>query len=161
MLPTFSLAGSVRRLGTVATMLLFCGTAFAQQERVAIPAGRMTEASAALVDAGPLPASERLSLTLTLATESSRTAALGEFLTALQTPASASYRKWITPAEFGGQFGATAEQIAAAKGWAASEGLTVEATSASGMRMTVSGFASQWEHTLGVSLHGYRLGERA
>lgn len=109
------------------------------------------------VDAGPIPSSQPLTLTLTLAPCSARTEALTQFLTELQNPGSPDYRKWITPTEFAATYGATSEQISAATAWAQSAGLTVASASPSGMRMTVTGYPAQVEAAFAVTLHQFRI----
>ncbi len=106
---------------------------------------------------GPLPASQRFSLTLTLAQTSTRAAALDQFLCDLATPASPNYRKWISPAQFAAAYGATPEQIAAATAWLQAQGLSVDAVSPSGLRLSVSGFTAQVETAFAVDLHLYQV----
>jgi hypothetical protein len=112
---------------------------------------------ASAADAGPIPSSQLLTLTLTLAPPPARTQALRQFLTDLQTPASPSYRKWLTPADFAALYGPTSDQLAAASAWAQAVGLTVAATSPSNMRLTVTGYPAQVEAAFAVSLHQYHL----
>ncbi len=127
------------------------------------PSGRVsfaTRTAAALTsadDAGPIPSSQRLSLTLTLAPDPARAAALDQFLTDVATPSSPSYRHWLTPQQFAASFGAAPAQLAAATAWAEANNLSVDAVSPSATRITVSGFASQVEFAFAVSLHTYNL----
>jgi hypothetical protein len=118
---------------------------------------RSTASLATAVDAGPLPSSQRLTLTLTFAPTSDRSAALSQFLTDLTTASSPNYRKWITPAQFASTYGATAGQVAAATAWAQAQGLTIESTSPSGSRITLSGFTAQIQSTFAVTLHSYKV----
>jgi hypothetical protein len=117
-----------------------------------------TSALANAVDLGPVPASQRISVTLTLAPTPARAAALDQFLADLVDGSSKSYRKWVTPSEFAARFGATSDQISAATRWAQAQGLSVDSVATSGTRMLVSGFAGQIQATFSVSLHQYRLG---
>jgi hypothetical protein len=109
------------------------------------------------VDAGPIPTSQLLTLTITLAPTPARAAALNQYLTELQTATSPSYRKWVTPAAFASAYGATPDQLAAATEWAQTAGLTITATSPSGTRMTVTGYPAQVEAALAVGIHQYQL----
>jgi len=142
--------------------LLFClwsATANAQSrtERVAfetVSAGKLANA----VDLGPVPASQRFTVTLTLAPTAEREASLDQFLADIANGSSPSYRKWVTPAEFASRFGATPDQISAATEWAQTQGLSIVSISPSNARMVVSGVSAQFETTFAVSLHQVRVG---
>ncbi len=124
--------------------------------RIQIATGN-PQALAAATDAGVMPSSQRVSLTLTLTPDSARAAALDQFLAALATPSSPSYHQWLTPAQFAATYGATADQLAAASAWAQTAGLTLDATSAGGTRITVSGSAARVQTAFATSLHLYQL----
>jgi hypothetical protein len=109
------------------------------------------------VDAGPIPASQPMQLTLRLALAADRSAALDQFL-ALQTkPQSAAYHQWLTPQQFATQFGATDDTIANTTAWLQSQGLSVEAISPARTRITISGTAGQVQSAFAVTLHRYQL----
>jgi hypothetical protein len=112
---------------------------------------------ASATDAGPMPSSQRLSLTLTLAQTPDRAAALQQFLTSAVTPGSAAYHQWLTPTQFAASYGATADQLAAATAWAQSQNLSVDAVSPAGTRLTVSGPASTIQSAFAVTLHTYQV----
>lgn len=153
------------RLGTLAALqlglLLIAAGLQAQQNprtsaRVALPA-LSSQALSAAVDTGPTPASQRLSLTLTLAADPARAAALDQFLADISDPSSPSYRHWLTPPQFAATYGAPAGQLAEAAAWAQSIGLSLDAISPSATRITVSGFVSQIQSVFAVTLHNYNL----
>jgi hypothetical protein len=154
----------VHLVALIAGAFLPCFVLAALQAQSSDAASRVTletlspTALANAVDSGPIPSSQLLTLTLTLAPPPARTTALAQFLTDLQTAGSPNYRKWITPAEFAASYGPTSDELAAATAWAQSAGLAVTATSPSGMRMTVTGYPAQVEAALAVSLHQYQLG---
>ncbi|WP_198152082.1 Ig-like domain repeat protein [Granulicella tundricola] len=120
-------------------------------------ATRTAASLAAATDAGPLPAAQRLSLTLTLAPSADRTAALQQYLADLTTPNSGSYHKWLTPQQFAASYGASSDQLATATTWAQSQGLSVDAVSPSNLRLTVSGTTTQLQSAFAVSLHAYTV----
>lgn len=120
-------------------------------------APRNPQALAAAADSGLMPSSQRITLTLTLAADPARAAALDQYLVALGTPSSASYRHWLTPAQFAASYGATPAQLAAAAAWAQDAGLTVDATSASALRITISGSAGRVQTAFATSLHLYQI----
>ncbi len=142
---------------TVLTLLLAANFLSAQQGRTAIPA-RTAASLPAAIDAGPLPSSQRISLTFTIAPTPDRAAALDQFLTAVTTPSSPSYHQWVTPAQFAATFGATSDQLATAAQWAEANGLSLDAVSSSAARITISGATSQIESALAVSMHAYQVG---
>ena len=113
------------------------------------------------LDLGMLPGSQAMRLTFYLAPTPERQAALESYLTAVQTPGSGSYHAWLTPAAFGQQFGATADQIAAVSAFAQAKGLTVESAMASGLRIVVSGTAANVEAAMAPTVHGVQLGQTA
>ena len=55
-------------------------------------------------------------------------AALKALLQAQQDPASPSYHKWLTPAQFGQQFGMSSADLAKVSAWLQQEGFTVTFT---------------------------------
>jgi hypothetical protein len=112
------------------------------------------------VDLGALPASQPMKLTLYLSPSAERQAALVNFLKNLQTPGSVTYHAWLTPAQFGQQFGADTDQLAAVNAFAQASGLSVESASASGLRVVVSGSAAQVEATFAPSLHAFRVADK-
>jgi hypothetical protein len=115
--------------------------------------------AAGVADLGPVPAAQSLQVTLHLAPSAAQTAALQQFLVDVETPGSASYHLWLTPAQFGERFGPSADQIAAVQAFAAANGLSATAAaSPSGMRLTLRGTATQLESALAPSIHSYRQG---
>jgi hypothetical protein len=118
---------------------------------------RSADALAGAVDLGPVPSSQRLALTLTLAPTDAQTAALDQFLTDVQASSSPSFRKWLTPQQFAASFGPAPDRLAAAAMWLQAQGLSVDAVSPSGMRLSVSGFAAQAQAAFAVSLRNYQI----
>ncbi len=77
-------------------------------------------------------------------------AALEQLVAAQQTPGSASYHKYLTPAQFATRFGPTADAISAAKTALASQGLTV--TAAHIRSLDVTGTAGAVQKAFGSPL---------
>ena len=146
-------AGLVRCALTA--LLLLTGLAPAQSPRKTIET-YLAPASAS--DAGPLASAQRLTVTLTFAPSAAQSVALAQFLADLTTASSPNYRHWLTPAEYAAAYGATQAQITAATAWAQSQGLSVDAISPAGTRITFSGDTAQIESAFDVSLHAYKLG---
>ena len=160
MLSIQSLRRLVLRALPIAAVLTILPPAPAQ---TSIPSPRtilQTRTAAAVpsaVDAGPLPSSQRLSVTLTLAPTPDRAAALDAFLAALTTSSSSSYHQWLTPAQFAASYGATADQLAAAAAWAQAQGLSLDSTSPSATRIVVSGTVPQLQATFATPIHSFAI----
>ncbi len=108
------------------------------------------------VDLGVTPAATPVMVRLYLTPDAARMAELDQLLVEQQTVGSASYHQWLTPVAFGARFGA-ADSVAAVKAFAESEGLSVD-VAASGLRVTLSGTASQVEQAFAPGLHAYAVG---
>ena len=154
-----SLPLRARIVAAAAAILLACSSAMGGQQPATrtVMLTRLPDATPAAVDAGPVPSSQRISLTLTLAPNAAQSSALDHFLTDLTTPSSSSYHRWLTPLQFAAAYGADPDQIAAASTWLVSQGLSVDAISPSGMRISVSGFASQVETAFATTLHTFQI----
>ena len=113
--------------------------------RLTLPSG--------VVDSGPLPSSQTLSITLHLSPAPEQEAALTQFLSDVQTPGSPVYHQWLTPAQFGTQFGATPSQLATVNNFAAANNLTVSNVSTSGLRITLTGTVAGLESAIAPALH--------
>jgi trimeric autotransporter adhesin len=148
------------RLSFVATtFLLLFGCSFGKMEaqRLAVASRIFGSGSVGMVDVGPAPVSQPLSLTLRLAPGTDRTAALDQLLAAQITSSSPSYHKWMTPEQFAASYGATDDQIAAATSWLESQGFTVGNVSAAKTRLTVTGTAAQVQQAFAVTLRRYQV----
>ena len=139
---------------TFALTALTLLSASGQSPRVALTT-LAPQALVAATDGGAVPASQPMTLTLTLSQAPARAAALDSFLTALTTASSGSYHQWITPQQFAAAYGASADQLAAASVWVQSQGLTVAGVSAGGMRITVTGSAAQVQAAFAVSIDNF------
>lgn len=134
------------------------GAPLLHAQRVAV-ATRILPALAAnaAVDAGQLPISQPLTLTVRLRPSALQTAALDQLLAAQTDPASPIYHQWLTPEQFAAQFGPTSDQLSAVTNWLQSQGLAVVAVSPAHTRLTVTGTAGQAEQTFAVRLRSFRV----
>jgi hypothetical protein len=107
------------------------------------------------MDAGPLPTSQTVTITMRLAQTPARSAALDQFLASVITKSSSDYHKWLTPQQFAASYGSTEDQIATVTTWAQSQGLSVGAISPAKTRIILSGTADQVQRAFAVSLHRY------
>ena len=132
-------------------------SALAQGASGTVLATRTDAALSSAADAGPLPGSQPLTVTLTLAPSADRTSALLQLLTAQATPGSTGYRKFLTPMQFAAEYGASADQIAAVSAWAEAAGLTVEAVSPAAVRLTLTGSAASVQSAFAAPIHQFQI----
>jgi subtilase family serine protease len=76
-------------------------------------------------------------------------------LQAISTPGSASYKKWLTNAEFDAQYAPAKASVTAVQDWLRGQGFTVTQTLPSGQYVEASGTTAQVEKTFGSKLNNY------
>jgi hypothetical protein len=86
-----------------------------------------------------------------------REAALRQFLQAAHTRGSAGYHRWLTPDEFGAQFGPADADIATASAWLAAHSLAVARTSKSRQFIEFSGTAGALRQAFHTEIHRYEV----
>ena len=91
----------------------------------------------------PAKSSGRVSVRVYLAPRGG-TAALKAALAALSTPGSASYRHFLTPAQYRARFEPTAAAVASVSAWLRSAGLRVTAVESSHRYVSASGSVAAW-----------------
>ena len=121
-------------------------------------AGNVHPLARAEFDQGPLGAETRLDrMMLLLQPSSAQQAALDALMEAQQNPRSPLYRHWLTPAEFGAQFGASAQNLARVSAWLASHGFTVEEIPAGNRLVVFSGTAGEVLDAFHTEIHRYNV----
>jgi subtilase family serine protease len=80
-------------------------------------------------------------------------AALNQLLIDLQDPSSSRYHQWLTPEQFGAQFGLSAPDLAKVTSWLASQGFTVTATGRGSNFITFSGTVAQAQQAFATTIH--------
>jgi len=80
-------------------------------------------------------------------------AALSQLIVDQRTPGNAFYRQWLTPKQFGEQFGASSENETAVKQWLYSQGFTEVTMSHSRMMVRFSGSASLVAEAFDTQIH--------
>ncbi len=128
----------------------------AQRVTVATRALRAISANAA-VDAGQLPVSEPLILTIRLRPTAAQTAALDQLLAAQTNANSPAYHHWLTPQQFAAQFGPAEDQLATVTNYLQSQGLVVSSVSTTHSRLTVTGTAGQAQQAFAVRLDRFTV----
>jgi hypothetical protein len=105
-------------------------------------------------DLGPVAASRKLdSLMLTFNMTDAQQAALTQLLVNQQNPNSSLYHQWLTPEQYGAQFGLSAADLAQVSTWLTSQGFTITGTARGSNFITFSGTAGQVQQAFGTSIH--------
>jgi uncharacterized repeat protein (TIGR01451 family) len=84
-----------------------------------------------------------------------RRAALEQLLAGQQDPASPNYHRWLTPEEFGRQYGPDQADIDAVTGWLGSHGFTVEEVARGGGWINFSGTAAAVKRAFRTEIRDY------
>ncbi len=90
---------------------------------------------------------------LVLQSSAAQQAALDALVEAQQDPSSPQYHQWLTPAEFGAQFGIDSSELAVVTAWLAAHGFTVEEISAGRRLIVFSGTAGEVTSAFHTELH--------
>lgn len=107
-------------------------------------------------DRGPAPANLPMNqMLLVLKNTPSQTAQLQELLKEQQDPTSANYHKWLTPEEFGSQFGASEADIQKVSSWLTSQGFAINNVAKGRNVIEFSGNAAKVEATFHTAMHKY------
>lgn len=96
-------------------------------------------------------------MTLNLSRSAAQEAALEKLLVEQQTPGSPNYHQWLTPEEFGEQFGASDADIATMSRWLQSQGLQVISVARGKSWIAFSGTAAQVETAFQTEIHNYSV----
>jgi subtilase family serine protease len=105
-------------------------------------------------DRGPAPASSQTGrILLVLRRSVDKQQALSQYLSDLQNPASPGYHKWLTPAQFGAQYGTETSDIQKVESWLRSRGFRIDGVPTSRNIMAFSGTIEQVQNTFHTSIH--------
>ena len=96
-------------------------------------------------------------MVLVLRADAGREQALRQFVQRQHEPGAAEFHHWLTPAEFGRRFGATASELALVTGWLRSHGFSVEPVSAGQRLVVFSGTEAAVEDAFHVALRRYAV----
>jgi subtilase family serine protease len=84
-------------------------------------------------------------------------AALKQLISDMHTPGTASYHKWLTPAQFGQQFGPSDADVATISSWLGAHGFGSVKVSQGKQILEVSGSAGQFRDTFHAQIHKYAV----
>jgi len=109
-------------------------------------------------DRGAAPDSMPLSrLTLVLKRSDAQESALKKLIGDMHTPGSASYHKWLTPDEFGKQFGPSDQDLATVEAWLQSHGFGITRVNPGRQSIEISGNVSQFRNTFHAQIRKYMV----
>lgn len=126
----------------------------AASSRVAVTGGSASWAAHA-VSLGRAASGSRVSIEVLLAPRGGE-AALEAAVAAVSTPGSASYRHFLTVAQYRAAFEPTSTEVAAVSSWLISSGFRVTGVEASHRYVSASGTVAQAEQAFGTTLSRYR-----
>ncbi len=114
--------------------------------------------AARAVDLGPMAPNRLLSsVTLHFNMTDAQQAALNQLIVDQQNPSSPRFHLWLTPAQYGAQFGLSSSDLAKVSAWLTGQGLEIAAVSPSSNFIRVNGTVAQLQTALGVSIHSLSL----
>jgi subtilase family serine protease len=116
--------------------------------------GHVLPALKSLPPTGPLPATDRLNLAISLPLRNP--AALSSLLQQIYDPASSNYHHYLAPSQFTEKFGPTEQDYQAVIAFAKANHLEVTTIHPNRLLLDVSGSVADVEKTLHVTLHTYQ-----
>jgi len=97
-------------------------------------------------------------ITLLASPSPSQQKALDKLMAEQQDPTSPNYHKWLTPEEYGSQFGLSQNDVNKITKWLASKGFSVISVAAGRNSIVFSGTATQIETAFQAEIHRYKIG---
>jgi len=108
---------------------------------------------------GAAPQNVRLDhMLLLLQPSPAQSTALQTFLAEVNNSASPAFHHWLTPAQFGQQFGPSSDTVAALTTWLTGQGLTVDAVAQGHQWIEISGTVATVEQAFRTRIESYRTG---
>src|SRR5271154_2657056 len=116
--------------------------------------GTVSPLARAANDRGAAPDSMPLDrIQVVLKRSDAQESALKQLITDLHTPGSASYHKWLTPDQFGKQFGPSDQDIATVEAWLQSKGFSITKLNPGKQTLEISGSVSQFRDAFHTQIH--------
>jgi subtilase family serine protease len=164
---------SLRRLPLCAlvTVLLSSTILFAQQAAPAVRITQPIDASQLVTikgsvhplanpqnDRGPAsPGMQLERLHLILKRSPAQETALRQLIQEQNSPGSANYHKWLTPAQFADQFGPSSQDIATVENWLSDQGFTVNKLLPGNQALEISGSVGQLQSSFHTQIRKYMV----
>ncbi len=92
---------------------------------------------------------------LVLKRSAAQEAALKQLIDEMHTPGSPNYHQWLTPDQFGAQFGPSDQDIASVTTWLSNHGFNVTKVNPGRQTIEVSGSVAQLRNTFHTQIHQY------
>ena len=128
------------------------------EAKLVVLTGNTHPLARAKYDQGPAPSSLAMDrMMLVLKTTSTQGAALETLLAQQQNRSSANYHKWLTPQEFGAQFGASEADIQKITSWLESRGFQIENVANGRNVIQFAGNAAQVQSAFHTAIHKYAI----
>jgi subtilase family serine protease len=128
------------------------------QSQLAALKGNVQPLARTGIDMGAVSANLRLQrLLLVLSPSTAQQAALDALVEAQQDPNSPYYHQWLTPGEFGAEFGANDTQLAQVTAWLTTHGFSIDGISPGRRLVQFSGTAGQVSGAFHAEIHYYRV----
>lgn len=108
--------------------------------------------------AAAVPVSAPLEVTVVLKRDAGTQAAFEQLLAEQQTPGSALYHRWLTPAQVGSMFGVAPADLQAVESWLEREGLTVTRVEPNGVLLDVTGSVTAVSNAFRTDFAEFRVG---
>ncbi len=109
-------------------------------------------------DRGFAPDSLQLNrMHLVLKRSASQEATLKQLVSEMQTPGNPNYHKWLTPGQFGAQFGPSDQDIATVTTWLTGHGFNVTKVNPGKQTIEVSGNVAQLRSAFHTQIHKYAV----
>jgi len=138
-------------LGTISSGALALGGGVPQAPTVA-----QLAADPRIVDLGAAASTDVKSITVALALRNK--AALDAFVASVADPHNASFRKFITPAQFAASYGQTPAAVAQVVAYLQSQGFTITTVHANNLLISATATNAQIAAAFGTTIHNYSLG---
>jgi subtilase family serine protease len=109
-------------------------------------------------DRGAAPESMQLDrLQVVFKRSAAQEAALQQLIQEQNVPGSPSYHKWLTPAQFGAEFGPSDQDVATIKSWLESQGFNIGSVESGKQVLDVSGSVAQFSNAFHTQIHKYEV----
>jgi trimeric autotransporter adhesin len=116
--------------------------------------GNVHPMAQARYDRGPAPESTRTGrIMLVLERSATQQQALTQYLADLQNPSSPNYHKWLTPAQYGAQYGISDADLQTVEGWLQGHGFKIEKVPQARNVIQFSGNFGQLQSAFHTSMH--------
>jgi subtilase family serine protease len=113
-------------------------------------------------DRGAAPDSMQLDrIQIVLKRSATQETALQQLIHDEHTPGTANYHKWLTPTQFGQQFGPSDQDVATLEAWLESKGFNVEKVNAGKQTLEISGNVAQFRTAFHTQIHKYMVNGEA